>query len=60
MKLDAALRDVDENMATGRNIVGCTSDGWVPNDHHEEAIARSKELKEQTLAQTQSAKELAL
>ena len=57
MKLDTELRDMDEIMETGWNIVGCASEGWVPNDHYEKAMARSKELKEQALAQTMSAKE---
>ena len=59
MKLGAALREVDELMETARNIVGCASDDWVPNDHYEKAMARSEELKEQALAQSESAKERA-
>ncbi|THU92318.1 hypothetical protein K435DRAFT_800562 [Dendrothele bispora CBS 962.96] len=59
MKLDTALKDVDKYMEAGCNIVGCTSEVWVPNDHYERAMARSKELKEQTLVQTELAKERA-
>jgi hypothetical protein len=59
MKLDIALRDADVSMEIGRDIVGCGPEGWVPNDHYEKAMARSKALKEETLAETKSAEERA-
>ncbi|KAF8641420.1 hypothetical protein AX16_009981 [Volvariella volvacea WC 439] len=59
MKLDAALRDADASLEIGQNIVGFWSEGWVPKDHYERAMARSKKLKEDTLAEITSAEERA-
>ena len=59
MELEAALRDADESLQRGQNIVGFGSEGWVPNDHYERAMARSKKLKEDILAETRSAEERA-
>ncbi|KAK0186999.1 protein kinase subdomain-containing protein PKL/CAK/Fmp29 [Armillaria mellea] len=55
MKLDAALRAADASLEMGRNIVGFGSEGWVPKDHYERVMARSKKLKEDTFAETKSA-----
>ncbi|KAG5645989.1 hypothetical protein DXG03_004590 [Asterophora parasitica] len=59
MKLDAALTEADDILRAAQNIVGCGEEGWVPLDHYEEAMARSKRLKEDVLAATSSAEERA-
>ena len=59
MELDAALRDADKSLQCGQNIVGFGSEGWVPEDHYERAMACSKKLKEEVLAETRSAEEQA-
>jgi hypothetical protein len=59
VELDAGLRDADKSLQPGQNIVGFGSEGWVPKDHYERAMARSKKLKEEILAETRSAEEWA-
>lgn len=59
MELDAALRDADEILQGGQNVIGFGPEGWVPKDHYEMAMARSKKLKERALAQVRSAEERA-
>ncbi|KAG6872117.1 hypothetical protein C0995_012857 [Termitomyces sp. Mi166 len=59
MELDAALRDVDRSLQGAQNIVGFGSEGWVPKDHYERAMERSKKLKEDILAEARSAEERA-
>jgi len=59
MELDAALRDADKSLQHGQNIIGLGPEGWVPKDHYERAVARSKKLKEDVLAETRSAEERA-
>ena len=59
MELDTALRDADESFQLGQNLVGFGSEGWVPKDHYESTMARSKKLKEDVLAETRSAEERA-
>ena len=59
MELDAALRDADKSFQLCQNIVGFGSEGWVPKDHYEEAMSRSKKLKEVILAETMSTEERA-
>lgn len=44
MELDAALSDADKSLQRGQNIVGIGSEGWVPKDHYERAMARNKKL----------------
>ena len=59
MELDAALRDADKSFQLCQNIVCFGSEGWVPKDHYEEAMSRSKKLKEVILAETMSTEERA-
>ena len=59
MELDAALRDADKSFQLGQNIIGFRPDGWAPKDHYERAMARSKKLEEDILAETRSAEERA-
>ena len=59
MELDAALRDADNSFQLCENIVGFGSEGWVPKDHYERAMSRSKKLKGDVLAETGSAEERA-
>ena len=50
MDLDAALTDAGWTMQHSQNIIGCGSEGWVPTEDYEEAMARCKGLKERVLA----------
>lgn len=59
MELDAALRDADESLQRGQNIVGFGLEGCVRKGHYERAMALSKKLKEEVLAETRSAGERA-
>jgi len=40
-------------------MIGFGPEGWVPTEHYEEAMVRSKQLKEGTLAAAMSAEEQA-
>ena len=59
MELDAALRDADNSIQGAQNIIGSGSEGWVPRDHYEGAMARTKKLKEDILAAAMSVEERA-
>ncbi|KAG7088307.1 hypothetical protein E1B28_012317 [Marasmius oreades] len=59
MKLDKVQREADETLETCRNMIAFGPEGWVPTEHYEEAMARSKQLKEDTLAAATSAEERA-
>lgn len=59
MEPDAALRDADESLQRGQNIVGFESEGWMPMEHYEVPMARSKKPKEEVLAATRSAEDRA-
>ena len=59
MALDATRRDADNSMQGAQNIIGSGSEGWVPRDHYERAMARTKKLKEDILAATRSVEERA-
>ena len=59
MELDASLRDADESLQHGQNIVGLRPEGRVPKDHYERAMTRNKKLNEDILAETRSAEERA-
>ncbi len=50
MKLDAEQREADETLEACRDVIGFGPEGWVPAEHYEEAMARSKKLKEDGLA----------
>jgi hypothetical protein len=59
MDLEAEQREADESLGACLNVIGFGPEGWVPAEHYEEAMARSKELKEDGLAATESEKERA-
>ncbi|KAF8256368.1 hypothetical protein EI94DRAFT_1873332 [Lactarius quietus] len=42
-----------------RDVIGFGPEGWVPAEHYEEAMARSKKLKEDGLAAAESEEERA-
>jgi len=54
MKLDAELRGADEAIELYQNLIGFGPEGWVPVEHYEEAMARSRQLKEGALAAAES------
>ena len=57
MKLDEVQRGRDETFEALQNLVGFGPEGWVPTEHYELAIAYSKQLKEDALAQATSVEE---
>ncbi|KZT05313.1 protein kinase subdomain-containing protein PKL CAK Fmp29, partial [Laetiporus sulphureus 93-53] len=59
MKLDAEQREADESLEACRDVIGFGPEGWVPAEHYEEAMARSKKLKEDGLAAAESEEERA-
>lgn len=59
MKLDAVQREADETLEMCQNVPGFGPEGWVPTEHYEEAMTRSKQLKENALAIAESAEERA-
>jgi hypothetical protein len=59
VKLDEVQRGADETLEACRNIIGFGPEGWVPAEHYEEAMTRSKQMKGDTLAAAMSAEERA-
>jgi hypothetical protein len=59
MKLDEVQRGADETLEACQNMVGFGPDGWVPTERYEEAMTRSKKLKEDVLAAATLAEERA-
>jgi hypothetical protein len=59
LKLDEVQRRADETLEGCRNIIGFGPEGWVPTKHYEEAMTRSKQMKQDTLATAISAEERA-
>ncbi|GJJ07135.1 hypothetical protein Clacol_001335 [Clathrus columnatus] len=59
MKLDEEPRGADEILEKCQNFIGVGPQGWVPVERYEEAMRRSKQLKEDTLAAAESEKERA-
>jgi len=59
MKLDEVQRGAEETLGAYQNMLGFGPEGWVPTEHYEEAMVRSKQLKEDTLAVAMSAEERA-
>ena len=49
MKLDEEQREADKLLESSQNMVGFRRGGWVSAEWYEEAMVRSKWLKEQTL-----------
>jgi hypothetical protein len=58
-ELDEVQRGVDETLEACRNMIGFGPEGWVPTEYYEEAMARSKHLKEDVLAEARSDEERA-
>ncbi|KAH7885399.1 protein kinase subdomain-containing protein PKL CAK Fmp29 [Phlebopus sp. FC_14] len=54
MKLDAEQRGADEILEACQNMIGFGPEGWVPAGHYEEAMTRSRQLKEDALAVVRS------
>ncbi|KAF5354038.1 hypothetical protein D9756_006957 [Leucocoprinus leucothites] len=59
IKLDAEQRGADEALEALRNVIGFGPEGWVPAEYYEEAMTRSKQLKEGGLAAAESEEERA-
>jgi hypothetical protein len=53
-ELDKEQREVDEALEECRAVIGHGPEGWVPVEYYEEAMARSKQLKEDGLAAAES------
>ena len=58
-RLDAEQREADKILEACGTIVGFGPEGWVPAERYEEAMTRSKQLKEATLAEAESEQEWA-
>jgi hypothetical protein len=59
MELDAEQSAADEILEACQYIVGCRAEGWVPAEHYDEAMARSKKMKEEALEAAESEEERA-
>ena len=59
MELDAKQSGADKILEACQNIVGCGVAGWVPAENYEEAMGRSKKLKEEALEAAESESERA-
>ncbi|OSD00092.1 hypothetical protein PYCCODRAFT_1371751, partial [Trametes coccinea BRFM310] len=59
MRLEAEQQEADEVLQDCLDLVGAGTDGWVSVEHYEEAMARSKRLKEDALASATSDQERA-
>ena len=53
-ELDKELREMDECLEVCQAVIGHGTDGWVPVEYYEEAMAHSKKLKEDGLAAAES------
>ncbi|KAK0215437.1 protein kinase subdomain-containing protein PKL CAK Fmp29 [Armillaria fumosa] len=59
MELDAARRETDGYLQACRDMIGVGPEGWVPVEHHEEAMTRSEKMKEHALAAIEEEEERA-
>ena len=59
MELAAEQSEADELLKACQYTVGCRAEGWVPAEHYDEAMERSKKLKEEALKATESEEEQA-
>ena len=57
MKLNEEQRGADESLEMCRNIIGFGPEGWVPVERYEEAMTRSKQVKEAALVEAGSEEE---
>ena len=55
--LDAEQRDLEETLELCQDVIGHGPGGWVPVEHYEEAMACSRKLKEDGLAEAESEEE---
>ncbi|EIW87457.1 hypothetical protein CONPUDRAFT_116728 [Coniophora puteana RWD-64-598 SS2] len=58
-ELDEEQREADASMEACRDVIGHGPEGWVPVEYYEEAMARSRKLKEDGLAAAESEAERA-
>jgi hypothetical protein len=58
-ELDTKQRGADETLEVCQNMIGFGPEGWVPVNRYEEAMTRSKQLKEDALASAESEEERA-
>lgn len=58
-RLGKVQEGTDETMEAVRSMIECGEEGWAPTEDYEEAMARTKELKEAALAAATSAAERA-
>lgn len=56
-KLDAEQSRVDETFEALQNMIGFGPEGWVPAEHYEEAMERSKQLKDALTADPELSEE---
>lgn len=54
MELNEAQRKVDRAFEVWKNMLGLGSEGWVPNQDYEEAVALCKQMKEKALTEAMS------
>ncbi|RDX44619.1 protein kinase subdomain-containing protein PKL/CAK/Fmp29 [Lentinus brumalis] len=59
MKLDAEQNEADEMLEVLQNMLGVGPEGWMPTEHYEEAVTRTRQLKEEALAAAETAEERA-
>ncbi|RPD54300.1 protein kinase subdomain-containing protein PKL/CAK/Fmp29 [Lentinus tigrinus ALCF2SS1-7] len=60
IKLAALQREADDLLEVARDKIGTVgSEDWVPAEHYEEVVARSKKLKEHTLSELEDDEERA-
>lgn len=52
MELNEVQRKADEAFEVWQNILGLGTEGWVPTQDYEKAVALSKQMKEAALAET--------
>jgi hypothetical protein len=50
MKLNEGQRGAHETFEVCQNVMGLGPEGWVPTQHYDETIARSKQMKADALA----------
>ncbi|KAH9942760.1 protein kinase subdomain-containing protein PKL CAK Fmp29 [Amylocystis lapponica] len=58
-ELDKEQREADASLEACRDVIGHGPEGWVPVEYYEEAMARSKKLKQDGLAAAESEAERA-
>ena len=59
MKLHEIQREADETLEAFRNMIDFGPEGWVPTERYDEAMTRSNQDKEDTLAAAMSVEERA-